>query len=68
MLYMISSFSQTAIVDAESLDEARRKMFTFTEDPYWLQYKGWEMDTEGIVLLESKGVHLLNAWYDRRYM
>ncbi len=68
MLYMITSSVQTAIVDAESLDGARRKMFTVTEDSNWLQHEGWEMDTEGIVLLESKGIHLLDAWYDRRYL
>ncbi len=67
MLYMINSAIQTAIVDAESLEEARRKMFARTDDSNWLQHEGWEMDTDGIVLL-AEGVCLRDAWYDRRYM
>ena len=47
MLYMINSAIQTAIVDAESLEEARRKMFARTDDSNWLQHEGWEMDTDG---------------------
>ncbi len=64
---MISSSGKTAIVDAESLDDAHRKLFTLTENPNWLQCEGWEMDTDGIVLL-TRGEQLLNAWDDRRYM
>jgi len=67
MLFMLTHRGRTAIVDAETLIDARRKMFTYTEEHHWLDASGWDMDSEGIILIEDKGVSLRDAWYDRKY-